>query len=102
MKTFLLVALACAIAVLLVAAGCTQTVQPPPTPSPLPTSVLTETPTAVLTPVHNPDSRTDNGRTRYSPPGEHQGHTASLHHLRTDRLCRRNHPGDHVRIQPPL
>ncbi|MGA2912528.1 MAG: hypothetical protein ABSE07_03335 [Methanoregula sp.] len=51
MKTFLLVALACAIAVLLVAAGCTQTVQPPPTPSPVPTSVLTETPTAVLTPV---------------------------------------------------
>ena len=51
MKTSLLVALACAIAVLLVAAGCTQTVQPPPTPSPVPTTVPTETPTAVSTPV---------------------------------------------------
>jgi hypothetical protein len=51
MKTSLLVALACAIAVLLVAAGCTQSVQPPLTPSPVPTTVPTKTPTAVATPV---------------------------------------------------
>ncbi len=51
MKISLLVALACAIAVLLVAAGCTQTVQPPPTPSPVPTTVPTEPPTTVSTPV---------------------------------------------------
>jgi hypothetical protein len=51
MKISLLVALACAIAVLLVAAGCTQAVQPTPTPSPVPTTVPTETPTAVSTPV---------------------------------------------------
>jgi len=49
MKTPLLVVLACAIAVLLVAAGCTQTVQPPPTFTPVPTTILTETPTAVPT-----------------------------------------------------
>lgn len=51
MKTSLLVALACAIALLLVAAGCTQTVQPSPTPSLVPTTVPTKTPTAVSTPV---------------------------------------------------
>ena len=51
MKISLLVALACAIAVLLVAAGCTQTVQPPLTPSPVPTTVATELPTIVSTPV---------------------------------------------------
>ncbi|MCX6684492.1 MAG: hypothetical protein NTZ37_07190 [Methanoregula sp.] len=51
MKTSLLVSLACAIAVLLVAAGCTQSVQPPLTPSPVPTTVPTEIPTAVSTPV---------------------------------------------------
>ena len=52
MKTLLFVALACTIVVLLVTAGCTQTVQPPtPTPTPLPTTVPTETPTAVSTPV---------------------------------------------------
>jgi len=51
MKISLLVAFACAIAVLLVAAGCTQSVKPPPTPSPVPTIVPTETPTAVSTPV---------------------------------------------------
>jgi hypothetical protein len=51
MKTSLLVALACAIAILLVAAGCTQTVQPTPTPATVPTTVPTKTPTAVFTPV---------------------------------------------------
>ena len=51
MKISLLVALACAIAVLLVAAGCTQTVQPPPTPTPVPTTVPTESPTTISTPV---------------------------------------------------
>ena len=51
MKISLLVALACAIAVLLVAAGCTQTIQPPPTPSPVPTTVPTQPPTTVSTPV---------------------------------------------------
>jgi hypothetical protein len=51
MKISFIIALACAIAVLLAAAGCTQTVQPPLTPSPLPTTVPTGIPTAVLTPV---------------------------------------------------
>ena len=51
MKTSLIVAITCAIAILLVAAGCTQTVQPTPTPTPVPTTVPTETPTAVSTPL---------------------------------------------------
>jgi len=51
MKISLLVASACAIAVLLAAAGCTQAVQSPPTPSPVPTTVPTEPTTAVPTPV---------------------------------------------------
>ncbi len=51
MKTSLLVALFCAIGILLVTAGCTQTVQPTPTFTPVPTTVPTETPTAVSTPV---------------------------------------------------
>jgi hypothetical protein len=51
MKISLLVALTCALAVLLVAAGCTQTVQPTPTPSPVPTTVPTELLTTVSTPV---------------------------------------------------
>jgi len=51
MKTSLLIALACAIVFLLVAAGCTQTVQPTPTPTPVPTTVPTETLTTVSTPV---------------------------------------------------
>jgi hypothetical protein len=49
MKTSLLVVLACAIAVLLAASGCTQTVQPPQTPTPVPMTLLTETQTAVPT-----------------------------------------------------
>jgi hypothetical protein len=52
MKISVFVALACAIAVLLVAAGCTQqTVPSTPTPTPVPTTVPTEAPTAVPTPV---------------------------------------------------
>jgi len=51
MKISLLVALACAIAVLLVTAGCTQTAQPPLTPTPVPTTVPTTLPTTVTTPV---------------------------------------------------
>ena len=52
MKTSLLVALACTIAMLMVTAGCTRTnVQPTPTPTAVPTTVPTETPTAVPTPV---------------------------------------------------
>jgi hypothetical protein len=55
MKTSLLIALACAFAVLLAAAGCIQTEQPPPTPTPVltkvPTTVLTTSPTTVPTPV---------------------------------------------------
>lgn len=51
MKISLLIVLACAIDFLLMAAGCTQTVQPPPTPSPLPTTIPTPTQTAVLTTV---------------------------------------------------
>jgi hypothetical protein len=50
MKISLLVALICALTVLLVAAGCTQSVQPTPTPSPLPTII----PTTLLTPVSTP------------------------------------------------
>ena len=51
MRTSLLVALACAIVVLLVAAGCTQSTRPTPTHTPLPTTVPTEIPTTVSTPV---------------------------------------------------
>ena len=51
MKISLLIALSCAIAVMLVAAGCTQTVQPTPAPSPVPTTVPTELLTTVSTPV---------------------------------------------------
>ena len=52
MKTSLFIALACAIAFLLVTAGCTQqAVQPTPTPTPLPTTVQTTTPTTVQTPT---------------------------------------------------
>lgn len=51
MKPSLLVALACAIALLLAAAGCTQTVQPTQTPAPVPTTVPAKTPTSVTTPV---------------------------------------------------
>ncbi len=52
MKTLLLVALACAIAFLLVTAGCTQqAAQPTPTPTPVPTPVPTQIPTTVPTPV---------------------------------------------------
>ena len=50
MKTSLFIALACAIAILLATAGCTQqTVQPTPTPTPLPTTV--QAPTTAQTPV---------------------------------------------------
>ncbi len=51
MKISLLVALACAIAVMLAIAGCTQTDQPSPAPSPVPTTVPTQPPTTVSTPV---------------------------------------------------
>ena len=51
MKISLLVALICALTVLLVAAGCTQTVQPTPTPSPLPTTIPTGPLTTVSTPL---------------------------------------------------
>ncbi len=51
MKTSLLVAFCCMLGILLVTAGCTQTVQPTPTPTPVPTTIPTETPTAVPTPL---------------------------------------------------
>jgi hypothetical protein len=51
MKISLLVALICALTVLLVAAGCTQSVQPTPTPSPLPTTIPTTLLTTVSTPL---------------------------------------------------
>jgi hypothetical protein len=51
MKTSLLIAPACAIFILLIAAGCTQTAQPTPTPVPVPTTVITPPPTAVSTTV---------------------------------------------------
>jgi hypothetical protein len=52
MKPSLFIAYACAIAVLLVAAGCTQTpVEPAPTFTPVPTTLPTEIPTAVSTPL---------------------------------------------------
>ena len=52
MKPTLCIAFVCAIAFLLVTAGCTQqTAQPTPTPTPLPTTVPTQIPTTVPTPV---------------------------------------------------
>ena len=51
MKTSLLVVLCCTLGILIVTAGCTQTVQPTPTPTPLPTTIPTETPTVVPTPL---------------------------------------------------
>ncbi len=52
MKTSLFIALACAIAIMLATAGCTQqAVQPTPTPTPLPTTVQTPTLTTVQTPA---------------------------------------------------
>jgi hypothetical protein len=51
MKISLLVALTCALVVLLASAGCTQTLQTPPTPTPVQTIIQTETPTTVPTPV---------------------------------------------------
>ncbi|HJX55831.1 MAG TPA: hypothetical protein VJ350_03250, partial [Methanoregula sp.] len=51
MKTSLLVAFCCMLGILLVTAGCTQTVQPTPTPTPVPTTIPTETPTVVPTPL---------------------------------------------------
>lgn len=51
MKTLLLIALCCTLGILLVTAGCTQTVQPTPTPTPVPTTIPTETPTTVSTPL---------------------------------------------------
>ncbi|HJX55848.1 MAG TPA: hypothetical protein VJ350_03350 [Methanoregula sp.] len=51
MKTSLLVVLCCMLGILLVTAGCTQTVQPTPTPTPVPTTAPTETPTVVPTPL---------------------------------------------------
>ena len=51
MKISLPVILAFLITVLLLAAGCTQTVQPAPTPAPVPTTIPTTPPTAVPTPV---------------------------------------------------
>ena len=51
MKTSLLVVLCCALGILIVTAGCTQTVQPTPTPPPVPTTIPTETPTAVPSPL---------------------------------------------------
>ena len=51
MKTSLLVAFCCMLGILLVTAGCTQTVQPTPTPTPVPTTAPTETPTVVPTPL---------------------------------------------------
>ena len=51
MKFSLTVAPACAIVILLIAAGCTQTSQPLPTPAPVPTTVITQPPTPVPTTV---------------------------------------------------
>jgi len=51
MKTSLLVVLCCTLGILIVTAGCTQTVQPTPTPTPVPTTIPTETPTAVPSPL---------------------------------------------------
>ena len=51
MKTSLLVVLCCTLGILIVTAGCTQTVQPTPTPTPVLTTIPTETPTAVPTPL---------------------------------------------------
>ena len=53
MKLSLLIVLACAIAVMLVAAGCTQTSQAPPTPTPtpVPTTIPTSAPTMVPTQI---------------------------------------------------
>jgi hypothetical protein len=51
MKTSLLVVLCCTLGILIVTAGCTQTIQPTPTPTPEPTTIPTETPTAVPTPL---------------------------------------------------
>jgi hypothetical protein len=51
MKISLYLILACAIAILLVAGGCTQTAQPTPTPTPVPTAVPTQVPTAAPTAV---------------------------------------------------
>jgi hypothetical protein len=53
MKSWYVIALACAIVFLVVAAGCTQTAQSPPTPTPtpVPTTVATTIPTPVPTPV---------------------------------------------------
>jgi len=51
MKTSLLVILCCTLGILIVTAGCTQTVQPTPTPTPVPTTIPTETPTALPTPL---------------------------------------------------
>jgi len=51
MKTSLLVILCCTLGILIVTAGCTQTVQPTPTPPPVPTTIPTETPTALPTPL---------------------------------------------------
>lgn len=51
MKISLLVVLCCTLGILIVTAGCTQTVQPTPTPTPVPTTIPTEPPTAVPTPL---------------------------------------------------
>jgi hypothetical protein len=51
MKPIFPVVFACVIAIMLLAAGCTQTTQPPPTLTPVPTAVPTQAPTAVPTPV---------------------------------------------------
>lgn len=51
MKNSLLVALACAIAVMFLVAGCSQPAQPQPTFTPVPTTIPTVPPTTISTPV---------------------------------------------------